>query len=123
MLRILGRPHPMGQWLLGSLHATATGVSGWLLALYVLLAKVWPHSGWPGFGLAVGSFGVVHWLIWQRVIAGGWEALGAGPAPRPLKTATSLWLLALHFFQWCSLALAIGYVLLSARHRLPYGIA
>lgn len=117
--------HPLGQWLLGSVVATAAGLSGWLLALYWLLVRLWPHSGWVGFGLALGSFGVVHCLIWRRTIAGGWAALGAGRplGPRALRTAVGYVLLALHVLQWGSGALAVGYVLLAAHRHAPYGIS
>lgn len=125
MLTLKPAPLALERWLLGSLYDIAAGISGWLLVLYLLLVRLWPHSGWPGFGLAVGSFGVVHYLVWRRTIAGGWAALGASRplGPRALKTAASLWLLALHVFQWGSGALALGYVLLAAYHRTPYGIS
>jgi hypothetical protein len=124
MNTLLIRTHPLGQWLLGSVAATAVGLGGWLLGLYLLLVRLWPHSGWPGFGLAVGSFGVVHYLVWRRTIAGGWQALGASQplGARALRTAAGWWLLALHVFQGGSLALAVAYVLLVAHHHVPYGI-
>ncbi|NML64702.1 hypothetical protein HHL22_05735 [Hymenobacter sp. RP-2-7] len=125
MLTLKPESHPLGRWLLGSLYDMTAGVSAWLLVLYLVLVRLWPHSGWPGFGLAVGSFGVVHYLVWRRVVAGGWAALGKSRplGPRALQTAAGLWLLALHLFQWGSGALALGYVLLAAYHRAPYGIS
>lgn len=124
MLTLFAKPQPLGRWLLGSLYDVTAGVSGWLLGLYLLLVRLWPHSGWLGFGLAVGSFGLVHCLVWRRTIAGGWAALGAPRplGPRALQTAAGWWLLALHLLQWGSGALALAYVLLAAYHRIPYGV-
>lgn len=124
-MRFLLPHHPLGRWLLGSVAATAAGLGSGLLSLYVLLLRLFPHSGWLGFGLAVGSFGVGHYLVWRRAIAGGWAALGAHRAlgARALRTAVGLWLLALHIFQWGSLALAGGYVLLAAHRHALCGIS